>query len=164
MIGIVADDLVRLRRTSYAEIQKVFAEVARPGKPGMLKVANVLDERAPGHVPPHSELERALFDTLAAGGLPAPQRQVPLPGRSRIRGLADGAYLDARIVLEADGRRWHDRVQASHRDRLRDLQVVRAGWVPMRFDHHLILSDPAEVCSAVRETRAERLRLLDRAA
>jgi very-short-patch-repair endonuclease len=163
-IGIVADDLVRARKTTYAQIARVFREVQRPGKPGMLKIAEVLDERADGFVPPASELERALFEALAAGGLPAPQRQVPLPGRGRVRGIADGAYQDTKIVLEVDGRRWHARVEAARRDRERDVQVVRAGWVPMRFVYEQVVGEPAEVCAAVRETRANRLELLRRAA
>jgi very-short-patch-repair endonuclease len=163
-VGRAADDLVRLRRTTYLEIERVFAAVARPGKPGMATMAEVLDERGPGHVPPHSELERALFDALAAGGLPAPRRQVPLPGRSSVKGIADAAYDDARIVLEADGRRWHERVEAARRDRARDLQVVRAGWVPMRFGFELIVGSPGELCAAVIETRAGRLELFSRAA
>jgi very-short-patch-repair endonuclease len=164
VIGRVADDLVRLRATSYGEIGRVFFEVARPGKPGMARLARVMDERTDGHVPPSSELERALFDALAAGGLPPPRRQVPLPGRSVNPGIADAAYDDARIVLEVDGRRWHSRVDAARRDRERDVQVVRAGWVPMRFVYEQVVGSPAEVCAAVWETRSVRLALLQRAA
>jgi very-short-patch-repair endonuclease len=105
-----------------------------------------------------------MFEALAVGGLPAPQRQVPLPGRSEIRGIADAAYADVRIVLEADGRRWHERVEAVRRDRARDLQVTRAGWVPMRFGYELIVGNPEELCAAVRETRDARLALFRQAA
>jgi len=162
-IGRVADDLVRSRRTSYAAIAGVLAQIARPGKPGLDKIVSVLDERGDGHVPPASELERALFDALAAGGLPPPQRQVPLPGRG-IDGVVDAAYLDAQIVLEADGRRWHTRMEASRQDRERDARVVRSGWVPLRFVHEQVVHDPAEVCATVRETIQQRLVQLGRAA
>jgi very-short-patch-repair endonuclease len=164
VLGLVADDLVRLRRTTYGQIAGVFRDVLRPGKPGMVKMARVLDERSEGYVPPASVLEQALFDALRAGGLPAPQRQMPLPGRSAIRGVADAGYLDALIVMEVDGRRWHARVEAARRDRERDVQVVRAGWVPMRFVYEQVVHEPAAVCDAVAEARAVRLRLLGRAA
>jgi hypothetical protein len=160
VIGRVADDLVRMGKTTYGGIAAVFSQVVRPGKPGLVKVARVLEERGDGHVPPHSELERLLFATLEAGGLPAPSRQIPLPGRGPVRGIADGGYADARILLEADGRRWHSRVDAARADRARDAQVVRAGWVPLRFVYEQIVADPAEVCAVVRETRAVRLDLL----
>src|SRR3546814_15986099 len=89
--------------------------------------------------------------------------QIPLPGRGPTRGIADGGYLDAQIVLEADGRRWHGRLKAARRDRERDAQVVRAGWGPLRFVYEQLVHDPAEVCAVVAETRATRLALLHRA-
>jgi hypothetical protein len=163
-IGRVADDLLRMRKTTMSQISTVFAQVARPGKPGIERVARVLDERGDGYVPPHSELERALFDALAAGGMPPPVRQLPLPGRDRVRGIADGGYPDAKIVLEADGRRWHDRLAASARDRERDRQAARVGWQTLRWVYEQIVDDPAEVCAAVRDTRQVRLDLFRRAA
>ena len=163
-IGQVADDLVRMGRTSYGAIASVLAQLARPGKPGLERVAQMLEARADGYVPPHSELERALFATLEAGGLPAPVRQLPLPGRGPISGIADGGYPDAQILLEADGRRWHARVSAAKHDRARDAQVVRAGWVPLRFVYEQIVGDPTGVCEAVAETRAIRLAQLRPAA
>jgi len=163
-IGRVADDLVRAGRTTYAAISAVLANVARPGKPGIGKVARVLDERGDGYVPPASELERTLFAALAAGGLPAPVHQASLPGRGTVPGVVDAVYRDARMVLEADGRRWHTRMAASRRDRERDAQVVRAGWVTLRFVYEQIVHDPAEVCAIVQDTRDVRLDLFRRAA
>jgi hypothetical protein len=163
-VGRVADDLVRTGRTSYAAIASVLAQVARPGKPGVDTVVEMLEERGDGHVPPGSELERALFATLDAGGLPSPTRQLPLPGRGSIAGIADGGYLDAQMVLEADGRRWHARVAAARLDRERDAQVARAGWVPLRFVYEQIVGDPAGVCAVVSDTREMRLAQLRRAA
>lgn len=164
VVGRVADDLVQLRRTTYTAIGAVLAQVSRPGKPGIARVAEALDRRGDGFVPAHSELESALFAALEAGGLPPPVRQLPLPGRGPIRGIADGGYIDAKIVLEADGRRWHSRVEAARRDRERDAQVVRAGWVPLRFVHEQIVGDPSSVCAVVADTRATRLRQLGQAA
>lgn len=163
VVGLVADDLVRLRRTTYGRIAAVLGHVARPGKPGIEIVMAMLDERSDGYVPAQSELEGALFCTLDAGGLPRPVRQLPLPGRGPRPGIADGGYLDAQIVLEADGRRWHARVDAARRDRERDAQVVAAGWVPLRFVYEQIVGDPAGVCAVVEETRSMRLSQLRRA-
>ena len=164
VIGRVADDLVRSGRTCYGAIERVLAELNRPGKPGIARVAEVLDERGDGHVPPASELERLMFDTLEAGGLPAPVRQLPLPGRGPIKGIVDGGYLDAQMLLEADGRRWHMRVEAARRDRDRDAQAARAGYVTLRFVHEQLRDDPAGVCETVAETREIRLRQLGRVA
>ena len=164
MLGRVVDDLLRSGRTTTAAISAVFAQVARPGKPGIDRVARVMEKRSDGYVPPASELERSLFTALAAGGLPEPRRQVPLPGRGTVDGVVDAAYDDAMIVLEADGRRWHTRVSDLRRDRQRDAATVRAGWVPLRFVYEQVEREPAEVCAVVQDTRASRLRLLGRAA
>lgn len=163
-LGDVADDLVQRRSTSWPAIGAVFRDVVRPGKPGMPTLAALLDDRCGTSVPPDSKLERALFTALAAGGLPVPVRQMWLPGRGRVRGLVDAAYPDARIVIEADGRTYHMRLRDMRRDRERDAQVVRAGWVPMRFMYDQVLDGPAAVCSDIRETRRVRLPLFASAA
>jgi very-short-patch-repair endonuclease len=108
-------------------------------------------------VPPQSVLERALFEALARGGLPAPRRQVPLPGRGSVEGIVDAAYPDTRVVLEADGRRWHTRVRDLKRDHDRDADVSRAGWLALRFTYEQIMGDPGGVAAVVRDVRAVRL-------
>jgi very-short-patch-repair endonuclease len=125
----------------------------------MTTVAAMLDDRCGHQVPADSHLERSLFTALAAGGLPVPVRQMALPGRGAVRGLVDAAYPDARIVLEADGRTYHMRLDAMRRDRERDAQVVKAGWVPLRFVYEQIVHDPAAVAEDVRVSRAVRLPL-----
>jgi hypothetical protein len=158
-LELVVDDLVQNRATTWVAVAAVFGDVVRPGKPGMATVATVLDERCGRAVPAQSMLEAALFSALAAGGLPPPVRQMPLPGRGPLKGLADAAYHDARIVIEADGRRYHSRLVDLRRDRERDAQVVKAGWVPLRFVYEQIVHDPVAVCADVAEARAVRLAL-----
>jgi hypothetical protein len=164
VIGRVADDFLRMRKTTTAAISSVFADVARPGKPGVERIARILDERSDGYVPPHSELERIFFDVLAAGGLPPPVRQFPLPGRGRLRGIADGAYLDAQMILEVDGRRWHARMQAARADAERDADAASQGWQTLRFVFEQVVYDPLYVCRVVADTRASRLQLFRRSA
>lgn len=159
-LGAVADDLVAARATSWAAIGAVFGDVVRPGKPGMATMAALLDQRCGSDVPTESALERALLSALEAGGLPAPRRQMPLPGLGPRPGLVDAAYTDARIVIEADGRRYHQRLADMRRDRERDARVVKAGWVPLRFVYEQVLEDPASVCADVAEARAVRLGML----
>jgi hypothetical protein len=156
-LGAVADDLVQAGATSWPAIGAVFGDVVRPGKPGMATVAALLDERGGDEVPAQSSLEQALFTAMAAGGLPLPARQMPLPGRGLRRGLADAGYTDARIVIEADGRRYHQRLADMRRDRERDAQVVKAGWVPLRFVYEQVVHEPHVVCDDIAEARAVRL-------
>jgi hypothetical protein len=156
-LGRVLDDLIFDKRTQYPEVAARLAEVARPGKPGIAKLAAVLDERSDEAVPAGSELERAMFSALVGGGLPTPRPQVALPGVGAVEGLVDAAYPECRLILEADGRRWHTRVRDLAQDHARDNQAARAGWQTLRFLYEAIRHDPDGVCATVADVRAVRL-------
>ena len=120
-------------------------------------MTRILDERGPGLMAPASELEHLMLRALDAAGLPRPVAQHPFPGRQVIAGCVDAAYPDARIILEADGRRWHSRVRDLVRDRARDNEAARAGWQTLRFMTDELRSDPVGVAETVGETRRMRL-------
>jgi hypothetical protein len=157
-------DLVSDRLTSVARVSACTADVARPGKPGITALGTVLDARGPGHVPPQSELESRLFTALAAGGLPAPVRQFALPGRGALDGLVDAAYPDVRVVIEADGRRWHTRIRDLRRDHRRDAEAARVGWQTLRFLYEELTEHPAEVVATIVDVRRVRSAQLGRSA
>jgi very-short-patch-repair endonuclease len=155
-LGHVLDDAIAARLARLARIDACLREVARPGKRGVAQLARALDERGDGYVPPQSELERSLFAALSNGGLPEPRRQFPLPGRGVVRGLVDAAYPDVRVLIEADGRRWHTRLRDLRRDHERDTEAARVGWVTLRFVYEQIVHHPDEVCAAVADVCAVR--------
>jgi Transcriptional regulator, AbiEi antitoxin/Protein of unknown function (DUF559) len=157
-------DLATDRLTSIARISAFTAELARPGKPGMVRLGAALDARGPGHVPPQSVLESGLLSALADGDLPAPVRQFRLPGRGALDGLVDAAYPDVRLVLEADGRRWHTRIRDLRRDHLRDAEAARAGWQTLRFLYEEITAFPQEIVATVTDVRRIRAAQLGRCA
>jgi Protein of unknown function (DUF559) len=143
------------------QVSACLRQVARPGKPGIAKLARVLDARSDGPVPAGSDLERSMFGALAASGLPTPARQTPLPGRGVAEGLVDASYGDARVILQADGRRWHTRIRDLAKDHVRDAEAARVGWQTLRFVYEQIVDEPEEVCATVADVRAVRLELLD---
>ena len=157
-------DLVTDRLTSVARIAVCTADVARRGKPGVIRLGDVLDARGPGYVPPQSELEARLLATLAAAELPAPERQFPLPGRGAVDGVVDAAYPDVRVVLEADGRRWHTRIRDLRRDHLRDAEAARVGWQTLRFLYEEVVAAPEDVAATVADVRRVRWAQLVRSA
>jgi hypothetical protein len=157
-LGDIVDELVVNRQTSHDRIAACLADVARPRKRGVIALGAVLDERGDGYIVPASELERSLFSALDDGGLPTPARQVPLPGRGAVRGVVDAAYADARLILEADGRRWHTRVRDLKRDHERDAEAARVGWQTLRFVYEQITGHPEEIAAVVADVRAVRLR------
>ena len=120
----------------------------RPGRRGSAMLAGILEDLGPGYVPPASELEALLFEVLAAGGLPPPVRQYPLPSISG-HGRVDGSYPPARLLLEVDGRRWHTRAADFERDRRRDIEAGLLGWRLVRFVWGDLVREPAWVCHVV---------------
>lgn len=148
------------RNLTEARMSACFRELLSPGRKGMEKLATILDARGPGYVPAASELERLLFEVVAGAGLPDPVRQYPLPGRQEVKGCVDAAFVEARLILEADGRRWHTRVADFARDKARDKQAARVGWQTLRFCHVELTSDPVGEGVTIRETYDQRLWLL----
>jgi very-short-patch-repair endonuclease len=95
-----------------------------------------LDARA------ESGVESLIRVALMGAGLPC-ESQVTIPGVGRVDLLVEG-----RVVVEVDGRRWHDGQQS--RDYARDLAAQAAGFAVVRADysHAVAHSDP--VVRAVR--------------
>lgn len=156
-LEVVLDDAIALRKVKEPAVARCLFELIRPGKRGLTRLADLLDERGGAHIPPMSELERRFFAALRDGGLPDPERQFPLPSRGAITGIVDAAYPDAKLILEADGRSWHDRQRAFRTDRRRDNEAARVGWQTLRFPWEEVVNDPEDTAATVRDTRAQRL-------
>ena len=155
-LGRIVEGAVQDKRTTDAAIGVVLGDVARRGKWGMGKLARVLSQRAPGDPVPDSVLERMLLGALRGVGLPDPVAQVPHPGRQPGKGRVDFAYPTDRVILEADGHRWHHRIADLERDRARDNDAARAGWLTMRFMWEELDADPDDVGRAIAEALAHR--------
>lgn len=122
-----------------------------PGLRGLLDLAVDLE----GDPPTQSELERRLFDVLGdVPGMPAVQRQAPAPWSPGTKSMVDALVPDWKLVLEADGRRYHQRVADFERDRWRDAEAAVHGLHVMRFTHLRIRDDrPGIVDQLVRYGR-----------
>lgn len=153
----IVEEAVRTGRTTDLEIAAAYADIARPGKWGANRMLRVLARRGPRNPVPDSKLERLLLAAIRAAGLPEPLAQFTHPGRSPVHGCVDFAYPDARLILEADGRSWHQRQADLKRDRARDNEAARAGWLTLRFMWEELTHDPADVAATIVETRAHRL-------
>lgn len=101
---------------------------------------------SPDGMPPLTPIEAMLYQAMRERGL-APVAQY---GIARYR--ADFAFPDVRLVVECDGRPWHD----PDRDRERDAALRRKGWEPLHFTGSEITRDA--VACAARVDREVRLR------
>lgn len=124
-----------------------FVELSARRLPGIGTLRRLLAERDDGRVPPESELEQLLGELLAeVDGLPPWQRQMPLPGSegAGVTARVDVLVPDWRLVVEADGRRWHTRIDDFERDRWRDNLATASGYDVLRFSHHQLTAGRAE--------------------
>ncbi|MCP5025963.1 MAG: DUF559 domain-containing protein [Actinomycetia bacterium] len=145
------------KRFSMGELAAITATLRRQGKPGIRKMGIVLDQLATGALPPASELERMTIRAMRGASLPEPARQLPLPGRELGERLVDFAFPEAALIVEADGRRWHGRFEAMTRDRQRDTQAAKQGWLTLRVTWEQLSQDPGLVGADIAAVYSERL-------
>ena len=155
-LRIVVEDAVAAKRVTDGEIGSCLQSVARRGKPGVRNLAAVLDARGPGTAPPESQLERDFFALVRRSPLSEPVRQYPLPRDDGVRNLADAAWPEVKLIVEVDGRRWHQRLDDMKRDRDRDLKAAAAGWQVVRLLYEHVVGAPAETIRELLEIHAAR--------
>lgn len=105
----------------------------------------------PDGLPPMTPIERTLCEAMRARGL----QPIAQYGIDRYR--ADFAFTDARVVVECDGKPWHD----PDRDRRRDAVLRNRGWEPVHFSGSEIHRDAAGCALRVQRCVIERLRLAE---
>lgn len=155
-LRLAIEDLVAAKRTSDARIGRCLASVARRGKPGIRKLAAVLDDRGPGKAPPASQLERDFFALVQGSPLAPPQTQYVIPRDDGVRNLSDAAWPEVKLIAEVDGRRWHQRLADMRKDRDRDLKAAAAGWQVVRLLHEHVVGAPDETVQELVEIYAVR--------
>lgn len=163
-LRMAVEDAVAAKRTTDADIGRCLRSVARRGKPGVRNLTAVLDDRGPGTAPPASQLERDFFDLVRRSALPEPRRQYPLPRRDGVRNLSDAAWPEVKLIVEVDGRRWHQRLADMRRDRDRDMQAAAAGWQVVRLLHEHVIGAPDETIRELFDVYAVRAAQLNGAA
>lgn len=129
------DDCLVGGRVSVDELAERVDFYAGSRRAGHGVIAALVAERsADAWEPPASELEALLHGVL---GRLSPQprivRQAQFPWRSARPGRVDVLLPDQRLIVEADGRRWHTRVADFDRDRWRDNHATANGHRVQRF-------------------------------
>ena len=152
----VEEELAR-GRVSVAGLAALLEEVARPGKPGVTRLQNVLDRQV-GNRPSVTRLEWLMDRVLESLAGIRVVREIPLPSRGECDGRVDFALPEFRIVIEVDGRRWHERRRDMIRDRDRDNAAASAGWLTLRFMWEHVVEDPDGVARTIRSVCDQRTR------
>lgn len=141
---VIADSALRQGAVTLAELQE--AQRGWEGKPGARRLREVIDLVDPDS---GSVLESLVRVLLAEHGL-RPESQVTVfSARGKRIGRVDFLFREERLVIECDGRRWHDPEDARERDRIRDNELERAAWRLVRVTWAEVMHDPARVVELV---------------
>jgi very-short-patch-repair endonuclease len=141
---IAADSLINRRILTQGQVEGVLGRSAR-GRRLLRQVDGAAE----------SGTETIFRTRLTARGIRF-RTQVPVEGVGRVDFM-----VGDRLVVEVDGREWHDTEAQFERDRARDSRLVALGYLVMRFSFVRVMYDLPEVeCELLAVVRArEHLRL-----
>lgn len=144
---VIVDSALRSGRVSWDDLQlAVSARNRSASAEKVRKVVRWADARS------GSVLESLLRVLLAENGMLVPRTQYEVLDRcGAFVGRVDFCWPEQRLVVEADGRRWHDPEDARDRDRRRTNAYARLGWTVLRFTWAEVVHSPADVVAAVRD-------------
>jgi very-short-patch-repair endonuclease len=127
---IVAILLERADQHNVLDLAELRATVDRnPGRHGAKVLVEALDVEPPSK----RELQRRFLRLCRAHGLPEPEQEVQI-GPYHV----DFLWRDARLVVEADGRAYHEVRAAFERDRRRDLDLAARGLQTLRVTWQMV--------------------------
>ena len=134
----VIDSQLASKLLRIEEFDPILDRLHRAPLRGLSTLRSLVVARdANAYVPPSSELERHLYRLLERRGLPPYQRQLPIKYPT-LAATVDAYVPRWRLIVEADGRRWHTRVADFEADRARDNAAAAAGIQVLRFSYSML--------------------------
>ncbi len=137
---VAADSALNLKLTTPRELERAFANSRRARR-----ILSRVDARA------ESGIESIVRVRLRARGVRL-RTQVQIRGVGRVDLL-----IGDRLVVELDGRQWHDRASTFESDRKRDAGLVVRGYLVMRLSYNRVMAEwdavEQELLSLIRRDR-----------
>ena len=116
-----------------------------PGRHGLKALAPLIEYRTSDADHAHSPHERDFSDFCGDQGLPAPTFDVPVEGY-RI----DATWPGTRVLVELDGWAFHRTRASFESDRIRDADLMAAGYLPTRITARRLMYDGAALAATLR--------------
>ncbi len=135
---------------SESELIACDMSMARRGRPGVRVRRERLAPLLTGSAVELSVLEREFLRRYSVCGLPPLVSQYRPPWSDGVTGVVDFALVEHRLILELDGRAWHDSVDARVEDARRDRRAERHGWRVLRFGWDEVVHRWGEVADYLR--------------
>lgn len=136
------DNALSMKLTTMDKVAAVLVELACRGRRGTTLMRRLCEKRGIGYVAPDSELEAIVLEVLDGAGLPRPEQQIRLGDSVGLIGRVDFLYRRARVIIEADGWRWHSSELDTAADKARDAAFRAAGWTVIRVRWHEVVNQP----------------------
>jgi very-short-patch-repair endonuclease len=147
----------RAQRAEKLDVTAVASLIERSrGHRGVARLRLETEGLLPYGGVPKSEFERRFRRLFEAHRLPEPV----INGLIRLEHCTlqvDFHWPEARLVVEADGYRWHSDKSAHEQDRWRDQELKRAGWEVLRFTWRQLTREPARTARIIAEVLEARL-------
>lgn len=153
------DGRVTAGKVEVDDFEVIRRRVAGGRVRGSARLFPLLDERAvDAWEPPGNQLERCLDLITDDPRIPPVSRQHPFRLADR-ESIVDRFIARWRLILEADGRRWHTRRADFERDRQRDNAAAAQGLAVLRFTWRMLTQDLEGCRRILLETGAARSRI-----
>jgi hypothetical protein len=105
-LEVALEPAVRMGLTSHVYLERQLDVLRVRGRNGCGRLAHILRLRG-GLKPTESVFESKLFQVLRDGGLPTPERQIPVYEDGVFLGRPDFLYPEAKVAIEALSRKHH---------------------------------------------------------
>ena len=149
-LAAVAPRDVLERLTEEAQVQRLVSPgelaamvVRGAGRPGVAKLRAVLDY-IDEPLLTRSEGEKRLLGLCRSSALPIPRTNVKRAGWE-----VDAVWDAQRLVVEVDGRQYHDTGASFERDRRKDADLMLAGYRVLRLTWRRLTREPEQVIALI---------------
>jgi len=127
-LELALEDALRRRLIQVPWVYRRLRVLGTNGRRGTQSLARFLSERHSGEALTDSALEARVFQLLRKAGLPRPERQFMVTTDEELIARVDFAYPKQRLIIEADGYRYHQDLKAWTHDRDRLNRLAADGW------------------------------------
>ncbi len=128
-------------------LEATLADHAGHGRRGVTALRHAIDAWSIDAKPLDSTLEAAMARLIERYHLPAVAFHPVIEGWE-----VDFQVIGSPVILECDGWTFHGLDRTTfERDRVRDAQLVAAGWIVVRFTYRSIISTPGRTAQRIRD-------------